>query len=336
MGRVLAVCDKDRAYAVRMQEFLTGCERNPFEVHIFTDVSKLLQKGKDSPIEVLLIAESAFCEEIAEVTAAHIFILNESGLCTCSDYPNIDKYQAADRILSEILLAYTQYEEHAIPKFYQKEKAILIGVYTPVGRCLQTGFALTLAQILGKEKKVLYLNFENFSGFSQMFGKGYEKDISDLVYYFEGSREKFIYRLESITESFRGMDYVPPVMTQVSLSAVSADTWVEMLDTICKESAYQVVVLDLTSALQGLFEVLGICEKVYTIEGTDMVSFAKLCQYEQILEEDVYQGIKEKTRRCSLPVFKSIQGDMQQMIHSELAEYVKRIVEEDFSEKTGI
>ena len=67
-----------------------------------------------------------------------------------------------------------------------------------------------------------------------------------------------------------------------------------------------------------------------------MVSFAKLCQYEQILEEDVYQGIKEKTRRCSLPVFKSIQGDMQQMIHSELAEYVKRIVEEDFSEKTGI
>lgn len=59
----------------------------------------------------------------------------------------------------------------------------MIGVYSPIGRCGKTGFAVTLGQVLAKDSKVLFLSLEEFSGFSQMMGTQYSGSFSDLVYY---------------------------------------------------------------------------------------------------------------------------------------------------------
>ena len=45
----------------------------------------------------------------------------------------------------------------------EKKKTEFLGVYSPLGRCLQTSFAWTLAQILSEERAVLYLNMEEYS-----------------------------------------------------------------------------------------------------------------------------------------------------------------------------
>ena len=46
-----------------------------------------------------------------------------------------------------------------------KKTMVIIGVFSPLGRCLKTSFALALGQILAKERAVLYLNLESYSGF---------------------------------------------------------------------------------------------------------------------------------------------------------------------------
>ena len=47
MGKViLAVCDRNRMYCERLQEYLRNHLKLSFELHAFTDVEKLLQFSK--------------------------------------------------------------------------------------------------------------------------------------------------------------------------------------------------------------------------------------------------------------------------------------------------
>ena len=64
-----------------------------------------------------------------------------------------------------------------------KKTTEILGVFSPLGRCLKTSFALTLGQILAKDKAVLYLNMEEYSGFEELLGKGFAHNLSDLLYY---------------------------------------------------------------------------------------------------------------------------------------------------------
>ena len=64
--------------------------------------------------------------------------------------------------------------------------AKVLGVYSPVGRCLKTSFALTIGKLLAQEERVLYLNLEEFSGLSVLMKEEYKSDLSDLLYFYNG------------------------------------------------------------------------------------------------------------------------------------------------------
>lgn len=76
-----------------------------------------------------------------------------------------------------------------------KKSTSVIGVYSPVGRTQKTSFALTLGQILAKDRAVLYLNLESYSGFEQILGETYERNLSDLLYFVRQENANVIHRL---------------------------------------------------------------------------------------------------------------------------------------------
>lgn len=336
-GKTLVIYDHDIVYAKRLQEFLCNWQNNPFKVYAFTNKDDFFKIFKNEELpEIVLMSENSFESEIAKLDIKHIFILNETGLERYSEYINFHKYQAASKLFQEIFMEYTGKADKIIPEFYGNKKAGLIGVYTPVSRCMQTSFAMALSQILGKKGRTLYINFEQFSGFSKLFRKGYLKDLSDLVYYFLYSKDKFLYWLKGVVEHFGNFDYIPPVLTAVSLVNVRSETWVDMLEKIVAESGYAYVVLDLNESVQGFLNVLGMCQKIYTIERKDAISMAKLYQYEQILEEKQYHSIKNRVRKVNLPTFQIRNDTFEEIIYGELYDYVKKLVDEDFYESKGV
>lgn len=334
-GKALVIFDCDSLYATRLQHFLSEREGNYFEIISFTNKADLEKNcsiaGKIKP-EILLVAEGCFYEQISEIGAKHIFILNETGLKRIPDFANFNKYQAANILYQQILLEYADREEEFIPGFYGNKRAKIIGVYTPIARCLQTGFSLTMAQYLGKKGRTLYINFEQYSGFSRLFQKGYIKDLSDLVYFYSYSKDKFLYWLEGVVEHFGQLDYIPPVLTATSLSEVSKYEWLEMLNLIAKEAGYDYIVLDLNDSVQGIFQILDLCHKVYTITREDVVSCAKLCQFREMLESNQYARIKERIRYLKFPEFTVKELAFGDMIYSDLQEYVEKLAGEDFDE----
>ena len=330
------IFDKDVVYATRLERFLCEREGSLFEILSFSVKEKLEEvygKAKQIKPEILLVAESCYYEGISKVGAKHIFILNETGLKCLSQYANFSKYQPANMLFQQIMLEYADKEKEFIPRFCKGKQAKIIGVYTPITRCLQTGFSFSLAQSLGNKGRTLYINFEQYSGFSKMFQRGYIKDLSDLAYYFSYSRDKFLYWLEGVTEHFKNADYIPPVLTAVSVSEISKDVWLGMLERISMDAEYDYIVLDLSENVQGIFQILELCHIVYTITREDIVSAAKLYQFGEILKEDKFASLRGKIRYISFPGFCFTDMNMEEILHGELQQYTSELVEEIFYEQ---
>ena len=334
--KTMVIYDADATYAARLQQFLAKKEGNYFQVFSFSKEEDLLVACKgDNGLtpEILLVGESSICDKLKELCVKHIFILNETGLKKFPDYVNLNKYQSANVLFQQILLEYAKEKEEAIPRFYGNQRAKLVGVYTPVSGCYQTGFSLALARVLGKKGRTLYINFEQYSGFSKLFQRGYLKDLSDLVYFFTYSKDKFLYWLEGVVERFGNMEYIPPVITAASLAEVSADVWCNLLEFLCNEAGYDYIVLDLSDSVQGIFQVLDMCHIIYSVTKDDPVSSAKLSQFREILKCRQYETLQEKIQYLKLPRFGLKEHVFEDITQGDLYDYIKGLTETDFYER---
>ncbi len=322
--RILAIFDSEESYAYRLMEFISGKVNLPFEIYVFTNRNKFFSCTRIKDIECLLISETVYRQEVEDIKIPHIIILSESGENLNKALHHINKYQSCENILHEVMEYYTD-KSDTVPAAMRTglKKMKIIGVYTPVGRCLQTTFSLTLGQILAKKYKTLYLNFEVYSGFARMLGRNTENDISDLMYYFSCAREKLAYRLESMVETVNGLDFVPPAMIYQNLSGVRGGQWLDLFMEIEKTSEYEYLILDLTDGIMDLWDVLRGCDYIYTISREDGLAIAKIEQYEKALESMNYGDITAKTTKWKLPIFKKLPVSFEELTYGELAVYIK-------------
>ena len=141
--------------------------------------------AEKNPVELLLISAEAMCHEVGELDIGKIVILTEGSTPKeLENYTGVYKYQASSDVVREVMACYGA-EKAIFPVQLPvlKKTTEVLGVYSPLGGCLQTCFALTLAQILGKEKNVLYLNLEEYAGFEKLMQKKFSHTLSDLLYF---------------------------------------------------------------------------------------------------------------------------------------------------------
>lgn len=167
--------------------------------------------------------------------------------------------------------------------FEDAEHRGLIGVYSPIHRIGKTRFALRLGEKLAQNVPVLYLNLEGYAGGGYYFGDGDSKDLGDLMYCLRQERSDHGLKISSMTGQKRGMDYVMPMRNELDLRAVKAEEWLRFLDLISEKCVYEAIVLDLGDCVDGLYDILGKCSRVYTPYVRDGISLAKLEQYEENL-----------------------------------------------------
>ena len=322
--RILAIFDSEERYAYRLMEFISGKTNLPFEIYVFTDGRKFFSCSRIKDIECLLISENAYKQEVETLNIPHIIILSESGENLNKALHHINKYQSCETILHEIMVYYSD-RSKAVSTALRTglKKMKIIGVYTPVGRCLQTTFSLTLGQMLARSYKTLYLNFEIYSGFARMMSKNFDSDISDLMYYFSCAREKLAYRMQSMIETVNGLDFIPPADIYQNLAGIRGSQWIDLFQEIEKSSEYEYMILDLSDGILDLWDVLRECDYIYTISREDGAALAKIEQYEKALESMNYGDINARTTKWKLPIFKQLPLHFEELTYGELAGYIK-------------
>ena len=296
---------------------------------MFTERGAWEQFAGQNEATVLLVSQPLYERYGGEWEAGRRIILSEG-----RDGPPgeqwIDKYQSVEAVVRKVLeLASDAGLLPPAARAGGREGMKLIGIYSPVGRCLQTTFSFTLGQLLARKHRVLYLNFECFSGFGKMLRKEFQADLSDLIYFLHNRDGRFPYRLESMTQKLNGLDYIPPAFSCLDLQRVEKEEWLALLDELGQSGLYDYVILDLSEVINGLFDILKLCSRVYTIVRDDGFAAAKQEQYEALLTCLDHEDILENTKKCRLPLFRQLPQGLEGLTRGELADLVRGLIEED-------
>ena len=282
----MVLFDREEEYARLLSEFLRRQKELPWEIHTYTKMEELLEREKNGEVTMLVVAESSCMDTLSTLEPACQAILNESGTLRFHQFPNINKYQEADKVWKELLELYVETVGTQLPFLCAEYKTKFIGIYSPVHRCLQSSFALTLGQLLSEKHPTL--------------------------------------RMQTVIQHKGGLDYIPPMRNGQNLLEIPPEEWRNLFQRIEELGKYEYVILDLSESIQGLFEVLQICTKVFTLTKEDKMSRMKLDQYEQLLALCEKDTVKGKTRKLALPFFQKLPTEMEQFTRGELAEYVRK------------
>lgn len=325
---VLVLCDREEEYAQLMTEFMRNRRELPWSVHTYTDVEKLLQEEKDCPIDVMVVSERTYQEKLARLNPLRTVILSEGGLQRWDEFINVDKYQQAQQVLQSILEVYLEIADIAFPRIQGHGNTCFIGIYSPVRRCLQTTFALTAGQMLAEKYRVLYLNFEHYAGISELAAETGARDLADLLYFLMAEQDKFLLRLQTIIQHRGSLDYIPPMKSGQNLILVTSQEWMRLLGRLEESGEYDYVIMDLSESMQGLFDILRSCVKVFTLTKEDRIAQGKLAEYEYLLAAYSYDDVLQKTCKCALPKVRRIPEEPEQYTRGELADYVRSVLRE--------
>ncbi|MCM1057038.1 MAG: hypothetical protein NC517_05460 [Firmicutes bacterium] len=323
--RIMALCDTEEEYAQLMTEFLKKNRELPWKLHTYTDAQELIKEEKKD-LELLVVSESAYCEELRKIEALRTVVLSESGVMRWENVLYVDKYQQAEEVLKELIRIYMEIADTRLPKLKKSGSITFIGNYSPVRRALQTSFALTMGQLLAKDHPTLYLNFEHYGGIGELRPDIQTSDMADLLYFLHGDKEKFHLRLQSICKHMGDLDYIPPMKSGQNLLTITEAEWLELLQRIEETGEYEYVILDLSESMQGLFEILRMCKVVFTLTKEDRIARSKLLQYEQLLSLYEYGDVLEKTRRLRLPHIQRLPEELEQLTRGDLAALVNDLL----------
>lgn len=328
MENLFLLCDTEEEYAELFGEYLRTQRDIPWNIRIYTDVGEMLEKEKKSSAAMLVASESAYCEEMKVLRPEQVVILNESGLVRWEKVRNVNKYQQANKVLRELLEIYMESAAVQLPRLNKDCGTRFIGMYSPVKRCLQTSFALTMSQLLAGSGATLYLNFEHYVGVTELLPDRQTRDLADLLYFLNAEEERFRLRIKTMIQHKGSLHYIPPMKAGQNLLTVTAGEWLSLLRRIGELGEYEYVVLDLSENLQGLFDILRMCTKIFTLTQNDHISQCKLMQYEELLAHCEYGDVLDKTKRCCPPLIKRLPDALEQYTRGELADFVKKEVRE--------
>lgn len=331
---IFAVCDLEVDYALNFMDYLNKKKNIPFEIQAFTAVENLIDYGKDTHIELLLISGRAMCREVRELDIGKIIILSEGVHPPELDqYPSVYKYQSSSEVIREVMECYgTEKKTDAGAFPVLKKTTEILGVYSPLGRCLKTSFALTLGQILARERAVLYLSLEEYSGFEELLGKGFAHNLSDLLYYVRQDHSNLLHKMNSMIQTINNLDYIPPVQMPGDIRGTSWQDWERLFQMISQDSSYEVVVLDVGCGIEDNFQLLDLCKKIYMPVLSDVVSQSKIAQFENLVRIWDFPQILEKTIKINPPfhvVYEPFSGYIEQLMWSELGDYVREMIRKE-------
>lgn len=324
---LLVIGDNEEKYARKLHEYVRTKCSSVFEAVLFTKVDSLRMFLQTHNVDILLISDSFVLSQEEYRHVKHVLRLS-SQKETDEEQKNIYRYTPAGELIKKIMQVKAEDEKKTsgLITSHGGKKLKVIGVYSPIKRCFQTTFSVTLGQILSQMGKSLYLNFESFSGLELLGGFRSETDIFDLLYYAECKAGAFAYRVGSLADKLGELDYIPPAHSFHKFRDITGAQWVNLIETLRLETDYEYLILDLSENVIGLFEVLLACDKVYTITDSSRISKAKIAQYEGLVRENSYEKVLEKTENIVIPTFKEIPRELELLPYSDLADYVKNLL----------
>lgn len=315
------VCDEQEDYIEHLFAILSEQLSGEYQFHLFHDPAKMLEFMGAEETEALLIGEK-YREKIDDLSKVQrIFVLTDIMKERAeNNVIPIFRYQSASQILSQIKSGIKiqdrriSVQKNGRKRIRDEPEAVdlqdktksadsrgslqtrgLIGVYSPVHRIGKTRFAIRLGEKLSEQVPVLYINLEGYAGGGYYFPEETEYDLGDLIYCLKQERADHGLKISSMAGRLGGMDFIMPMENESDMRSVRGEEWISLFDQILEKCIYEVVILDLGDCIDGLYDILRNCSRVYTPYIRESAAMAKLEQYERNLRTTGYGDILSRT-----------------------------------------
>lgn len=333
--RKFAICDSEAVFACHLMEYMMQRKNVPFEVQVFSEKESLEKALEEEDMEMLLVSSGMMDAAMQNLNVGQLLILAEGDVQReWKKFPVIYKYQPSEQLVAQILDCFVQSagEEKMISG---KRKSQVFGIYSPLGRCGKTCFALCLGQILAKKESVLYLNLEEYCGFEELLERELVSDLLDVMYFLRQKKENVLMKLSSTVHRIGALDAVLSVHLPEDLKEVKIEEWEELLDEIACGSGYAYIVLDVGSPVEEPGVLLSMCDRVYTPVLPGVMEHAKLKHYEKQLKEAELEEVLQKTRYVNLPFAEPEHTGsyyLERLTEGEMGDFVRTLLETEVSE----
>lgn len=340
----IAVCDADGSYGDKLAEWISLQKGEKLKCVSFCSPERFLAYHNKQRLDIVLLGdgfweEPQVCEEVLRQgqAARHPGDVLWMHLCDgdskrqIPEYigalPAVDKYQPASGILREIFSVYQEWDGET-PGQPGTGKEV-VGVYSPGHSIWQTPFALTFAQALARDRKLLYVNLHECSGFKGWFYEEYEKDLLDVMYLCLEGEVNVAHCISSALYSMEGIDYIPPAEDGGCLGEISAEDYLRFVGLLSESSGYDMILLEFGMMIPGFFQLLGMCGKVYIVTEPGEIQAAPLQQFRQIVERQEEAELEQKLVYLSLPAISNEaymgEGKMQQWLWGTMGDFSRKL-----------
>lgn len=296
------VCDVQEEYIEHLFKILSE-RMSEYQFHLFHDPDRMMEFIEKSGADILLIGDEYRGKIRDSPGIRRVFLLTENreGSPENGVIP-VFRYQSASQIISEIMGGIRDgTSERKIRKEFRSRSSGcireeiktrgMIGIYSPVHRIGKTRFAMGLGQKLSEKVPVLYLNLEGYSGGGYYLPEKTEYDLGDIIYCMKQERQDYGLKISSMTGQSGSMDYIMPMKNETDLRAVRGEEWIKLFGNILEKCIYEVLILDLGDCIDGLYDILRNCSRIYTPYIPESAAMAKLAQYEMNLRTAGYGDV---------------------------------------------
>lgn len=296
----VVICDSEICYANALGENISERDDLAVKVYVCSNFTHVLELSKEKKIHIFIVDEKFTYTERTQIEANQIFVLARGKVTDLgSEEWAIGKYQCADEIIRQVFEFYVDRTKENVMRTMNKERAKLLAVYSPIHRLGKTSFALALGKECAKKKKVLYLNLEEYSGAYETLDE--ELNLGDLLYYLKQGNGNLGIRLKSATKKLDLLDVIAPIPVVMDLKEVSGKEWETLIRQLLENSRYEMVILDMSESVQGLFQLLELCDRVYMPLLNDDISMRKIQQYQKNIEQLKLEKLQSITYQFLMP-----------------------------------
>lgn len=340
--RKLAICDEEDTYRQRFSTYLSNHKPEEMEVYAYSKEEIFLETLEEIPFWIVILGKGfvPLAETVREKGIPVLILTEKENTNAVRDLLQYEKeseadtgigytakYQSMCTILHEIYLLAEGEDGTGQMMETVAGRIEVIGVCSPVRHEMQMLFSFLYAVAAAKERKVLYINLMENSGFRKLYGTAGESDLGDVILSLRKqglkpeSFRKCVYEMNDVS-------YIQPFYNPENIHEVTLQDLKEILDYLTEHTDYEMLVIDFGGGMENFSQMLDCCRSIYclTREG-----YFYQCQTEEFLEYVRTTGkedLEKKIRMVELPFqAKWIRGGgnlIEQLNWSEFGDYVRR------------
>lgn len=300
MNRQMIICGEDELYTLRLADMIADRAELDLQVQVCTSFEQEERLEQFQETELLLVGDEIPYEKRRTSRAAKRFVLtSQEGTEVGEDEIPIYKYQSVRKIFSKIVETCINHDQAGFFQVPRKDGQSLIVVYSPIHRIGKTKFARMLGYELAKEEETLYINMQEYPGWRLSGEK--QASLADLLYYSRQEQNHLGLRLSSMVREQDGLAILDPIPVSSDLKEVLWDEWYSLILQILKKGPYRNLILDLSESVQGLFDLLKMCDVWYLPYIEEPEEKRKLEQFFHALE---MMGLHKLPQKAKMTVMK--------------------------------